>query len=82
MPTQSPAEEWKRLVRVLGGGELEVLGVLVVRREAGGDDLPEVGRLELVGLRQGGNGGLQEVTLGSSGTLGLGCSTLANQPYD
>ncbi len=46
--------------------------MLVVRREAGGDDSPEVGRLELVGLRESGDGGLQEVTLGGGGTLGLG----------
>lgn len=47
--------------------------MLVVGREAGGDDSPEVGRLELVGLREGSDGGLQEVTLGGSGTLRLGC---------
>ena len=42
-------------------------------RESRGDDLPEVGGLELVGLGEGSDGGLQEVTLGSSGTLGLSC---------
>lgn len=34
----------------LPGGHLEVDGVLVVWGKTGRDDLPEVGRLELVGL--------------------------------
>jgi hypothetical protein len=46
--------------------------VLVVRRKTGGDDGPEVGRLELVGLGEGRHGSLQEITLGSGRSLGLG----------
>jgi hypothetical protein len=46
--------------------------VLVVRRETGGDDGPKVGGLELVGLGKSSHGSLQEVTLGSGRSLGLG----------
>lgn len=55
-------------------------GVLVVRGLSGGDDLPEVGRLELVGLGEGRDGGLQEVALGRGRTLGLGCWMLVVVP--
>jgi hypothetical protein len=54
------------------GGHLEVDSVLVVRRETGGDDGPKVGGLELVGLGESSHGSLQEVTLGSGRSLGLG----------
>jgi hypothetical protein len=56
----------------LPGSDLQVGCVLVVRRETGGDDGPKVGRLELVGLGEGRHGCLQEVTLGSGRSLGLG----------
>lgn len=46
--------------------------MLVVRSETRGDNVPEVGGLELVGLGEGGHGSLQEVTLGGSTTLRLG----------
>ena len=56
-----------RLVRSsLGRSDPEVGRVLVVRGLPWGDDAPKVGGLELVGLGESGNGGLQEVSLGSS----------------
>ena len=61
------------LVSGLVGSDTQVSGVFVVRGLSGGDDLPEVGRLELVGLGEGRDGGLQEVALGRGRTLGLGC---------
>ena len=63
----------RRLVssRLLGR-ELEVGRVLVVRRFADRVDGPEVGRLELVCLCEGGHGGFDEVTLCGGGTFGLG----------
>jgi hypothetical protein len=57
----------------LPGGHLEMGGVLVVRRKTGGDDGPKIGRLELVSLGKSSHGCLQEVTLGSGRSLGLGC---------
>jgi len=44
--------------------------------ESWGDDLPQVRGLELVGLGKRRDGRLQEVTLGSRGTLGLGVAVL------
>ena len=64
---------------VLLSSDAQVVGVLVVRGLARGDDLPEVGGLELVGLGESGNCSLQEVTLGSSRTIGLGC--LFSDPF-
>lgn len=60
----------------LAGGNGEVVGELVVRSLANGDDVPEVGGLELVGLGEGSNGSLEEVALGGGVTLGLGVAVL------
>ena len=60
----------------LPGGDLQVVGVLIVRRKTGGEDGPKIGRLELVGLGEGRHGCLQEVTLGSGRSLGLGLGSV------
>lgn len=46
--------------------------MLVVRSKTRSDNIPEIGGLELVGLGESSHGSLQEVTLGSGTTLGLG----------
>lgn len=51
LPRQKILKALKHLVgSSLPGGHLEMDGVLVVWRETGRNDLPEVGGLELVGL--------------------------------
>ena len=42
-----------------------------IRSLSGGDDLPQIRAQELVGLGNGSQGSLQEVTLSSGATLGL-----------
>jgi hypothetical protein len=49
---------------------------LVVRSLTGLDDLPQVGGKELVGLGDGSQGSLQEVSLGRGGSGRLGVTVL------
>jgi hypothetical protein len=64
------------LVRSLLAADLQVTRELVVRGLTGLDDLPQVGAQELVGLGDGGQGSLQEVSLSRSGSGGLGVTVL------
>ena len=64
------------LVSGLLASDLQVTRELVVRSLTGLDDLPQVGGKELVGLGDGGQGSLQEVSLGRGGSGGLGVTVL------